>query len=53
MPSSLAALPLIPLVLAVVITAMQIGAIAFLFRRDARDWLTNKGQFDDGVTSFE
>jgi uncharacterized membrane protein len=41
LPLSLTAVPLVQLIVTLVITAMQIGAVWYLFRPDARAWFAH------------
>ena len=51
MPLSLFALPTLEMILAVVVTGMQLVAIYFLFRPDAKAFFDNKGAVD--LSEFE
>ncbi|MDJ0978544.1 MAG: hypothetical protein QNI87_08400 [Erythrobacter sp.] len=53
LPSSLATMPTVSLVVTLVITAMQLVAIYFLFRPDARAWFDSKGDPAADISTFE
>jgi len=50
LPGSLAQMPSVAMIASVVITVMQVAAIYFLFRPDAKDWLDRK---EVDSTTFE
>lgn len=53
LPFSLFTLPTLELILAVVVTGMQLVAIYFLFQPDAKPFFENKGKGSVDPTTFE
>ncbi|MEM9500212.1 MAG: hypothetical protein AAF941_00070 [Pseudomonadota bacterium] len=53
MPFGLIGTPILELVLSLVITAMQVGAIYFLFQPDAKDYLESGGKDRIDPSTFE
>lgn len=53
LPLSLMDMPIVPMIFTLVITGVQLGAIYFLFRPDARAWFENKGGSAIDPTMFE
>lgn len=52
-PFALADIPMVELVLTLIVTAMQIAAIYFLFQPDAKLFFENAGQGGVDVSTFE
>ena len=53
LPSSLSTVGAVTLVFTLIITVVQLAAIALLFRADAKRWLEGKGNVADDVNTFE
>ena len=52
-PTSLTAMGFVTAAITLVITALQLVALYFLFRADAKRWLESKGNVSDDITTFE
>lgn len=53
LPTSLGTLPVVSMVLTLILTAMQLVALFFLWRPDANEWFANKGSVEIDPSTFE